>query len=63
MGINDTVMQHVAKIENFTRQLNEVGELLSDVAINEDSNDTSRKIQPSDHRLGQRCCGDPYEFD
>lgn len=34
MGTNDTVMQHVAKVENLARQLNEVGEVLSDVAIN-----------------------------
>ncbi|XP_032684604.1 uncharacterized protein LOC116850428 isoform X2 [Odontomachus brunneus] len=34
MGTNDTVMQHVSKIENLARQLNDVGEVLSDVAIN-----------------------------
>lgn len=34
MGVNETVMQHVAKIENLARQLNDVGEVLSDVAIN-----------------------------
>lgn len=34
MGANDTVMQHVSKIENLARQLNDVGEALSDVAIN-----------------------------
>lgn len=34
MDVNDTVMQHVSKIENLARQLNDVGETLSDVAIN-----------------------------
>ncbi|XP_011343821.2 mediator of RNA polymerase II transcription subunit 15-like isoform X2 [Ooceraea biroi] len=34
MGANETVMQHVSKIENLARQLNDVGEALSDIAIN-----------------------------
>ncbi|RLU19983.1 hypothetical protein DMN91_008542 [Ooceraea biroi] len=34
MGINDTVMQHVAKVENLARKLKDVGEVLSEVAIN-----------------------------
>ncbi|KMQ85722.1 copia [Lasius niger] len=34
MDIKDTVMQHVAQIENLARQLNDVEEVLSDVAIN-----------------------------
>lgn len=34
MGPNDTVIQHVSKIENLARQLSDVGEVLSDVAIN-----------------------------
>lgn len=34
MDVDDTVMQHVSKIENLARQLNDVGEVLSDVDIN-----------------------------
>lgn len=34
MSSNDTVMQHVAKVENLARQAKDVGEILSDVAIN-----------------------------
>lgn len=38
-SIHDTVMQYVSKIVNLDRQLNDVGEILYDVAINENPND------------------------
>lgn len=34
MGANDTVMQHIAKIENIAWQLSDIVEKLSDIAIN-----------------------------
>jgi len=33
MNLNDSVVSHIAKIQNMARQLRDVGEAMSDVAI------------------------------